>query len=345
MPRRISVVIPTYNRLAQLKRVVAGLEQQTHPADHWQVVIVSDGSSDGTSDYLSSLHTPLSLIPLVQEHQGVSAARNLGVRAADGDIVLFIDDDIVPAPQLVEEHARSHTAHGDKAVVIGPMATPPDFKLSPWVSWEQAMLEKQYRAMLLGEWLPSARQFYTGNASVKRRHILNAGGFDPRLRRAQDIDLAYRLAALGLEFIFNPAAVGYHYAQRSFEAWFQIPYLGGYADVMMANQKGQAWLLPRIFEEWRKRHPLTRFVTRRLLGRSVASDLFCKFLHIVAAYAYSLGLDRETQSAYSVIFNLRYYQGVADQLGGRAGFLAAAAHVPDKPPFGDICPNPCSNPP
>jgi glycosyltransferase involved in cell wall biosynthesis len=324
MPCRISVVVPTYNRLAQLKRTVAALEQQTYPKENWQVIVVSDGSSDGTVEYMLSLHTSVALNVLVQEHQGVSAASNLGVSAADGEIVLLMDDDIVPAPQLVEEHARSHSEHGDMVVVIGPMATPSDFKMSPWVGWEQAMLEKQYRAMQSGQWAPSARQFYTGNASVRRRHILDAGGFDPLLRRAQDVDLGYRLTALGLEFIFNPDAIGYHYARRSFLAWFEIPYLYGSTDVLIAKQNGQIWLLPKIFEEWCKRHPLTRFITRLFLGHQVASDLLCKVLQVAAACAHSLGLVRPVQSAYSVIFNLRYYQGVADELGGRAEFLAAA---------------------
>lgn len=330
MAHRISVVIPTYNRLAQLKRVVAALEQQTYPMDDWQVIIVSDGSSDGTAEYLCSLDTALSLQVMVQEHQGVSAASNLGVNAARGEIILFVDDDIVAAPHLVAEHVRSHSAQGDKVVVIGPMATPPDFKLSPWVAWEQAMLEKQYRAMQLGEWVPGARQFYTGNASVRRTHILEAGGFDPCFRRAEDIDLAYRLAALGLHFIFNPNAVGYHYAQRSYQAWLEIPYLYGRADVLMANQKGQTWLLPKIFVEWRKRHPLTRFITRFFLDRPSASEVLGKLLRAPADACYQVGLTRLAHSGYSVIFNLRYYQGVADELGGRAVFLAAA-HPATKP--------------
>ncbi len=128
---KISVVIPTYNRLDRLKRVLAALEKQTFPSTAWEVVVVSDGSQDGTNEYLQSLHTPLRLTPVLQENQGVAAARNAGIARAQGHIVLFIDDDVVPVPELMQEHWRIHETQGDGIVVIGPMITPPDFQLSP----------------------------------------------------------------------------------------------------------------------------------------------------------------------------------------------------------------------
>src|SRR5207249_2796947 len=135
------VVIPTYNRVAQLRRVLSALEQQTFPMDDFEVAVVPDGSDDGTVAYLKTWQTPLRLLPLVQTRQGASVARNLGVAAAQGEIIIFLDDDVVPAPQLIAEHVRSHAQNGDEAIVLGPMLPPPDFTLSAWVRWEQAMLE------------------------------------------------------------------------------------------------------------------------------------------------------------------------------------------------------------
>lgn len=117
--------------------------------------------------------------------------------------MLFLDDDVVPAPDLINEHLRWHAEHPNR-VVLGTMITPPDVRLLPWVAWEQAMLEKQYRAMTSGIWPATARQFYTGNTSLSRQLILDVGGFDERFRRAEDIELAYRLAKLGVEFVFAP---------------------------------------------------------------------------------------------------------------------------------------------
>src|SRR5215813_890124 len=104
---QVSVVIPTYNRVAQIVRVLEGLERQIYPLDQFEVVVVSDGSTDGTNEYLNTISTPLRLVVVTQPNQGVAAARNQGVACATGKIVLFVDDDVVPVPQLIAEHLRS----------------------------------------------------------------------------------------------------------------------------------------------------------------------------------------------------------------------------------------------
>ncbi|MCK5924044.1 MAG: glycosyltransferase family 2 protein, partial [Methylococcales bacterium] len=171
--------------------------------------------------YLEGIETCLELTAVSQPNAGAAAARNRGVSEAQGEIILFIDDDVVPTPTLIEDHLRHHETASD-IVVIGPMLTPPHHSLLPWVAWEQAMLEKQYNAMQAGEWEPTPRQFYTGNSSIARQHLDAAGGFDTEFRRAEDVELAYRLADMGLRFIFDSQAVGYHYAERSFDSWMGI---------------------------------------------------------------------------------------------------------------------------
>ena len=212
----VSIIIPTYNRLARLKQVIAAVERQTYPLGNMEVIIVSDGSTDGTHEYLASIQTPLDLRFIAQPNSGPAAARNNGFRSAHSEYVIFIDDDVVPSPQLVAEHMRLHATRPN-LVVLGPMLNPPDFTHSPWVAWEQAMLEKQYAAMRRGDWTATARQFYTGNTSLPRLVLISSGGFDERFRRAEDIELAYRIEKLGVEFCFTMAAVSYHYAERSFE--------------------------------------------------------------------------------------------------------------------------------
>ena len=83
----------TYNRLDRLKRVLDGLEKQTYSLTDFEVVVVSDGSPDGTDDYLRTLETPLRLTAVFQPNQGVAVARNHGLERATGELVLFVDDD------------------------------------------------------------------------------------------------------------------------------------------------------------------------------------------------------------------------------------------------------------
>ncbi|MEI2611523.1 MAG: glycosyltransferase [Candidatus Promineifilaceae bacterium] len=278
---------------------------------------------------------PPPLHPLFQPNQGVAATRNHGLREATGELVLFIDDDVVPTPTLIAEHVAWHEQHGPDVIVMGPMLTPADFAMKPWVQWEQAMLMKQYDDMAAGRWQPTARQFYTGNTSLRRAHLETVGGFDPAFRRAEDVELAYRLADRGLRFLFNPNAIGYHFAERSFPSWLATPYAYGRNDVIFTRDKGQRWLLPTIAYEFRtSRHPLIRALTRLCLDRPRISQVVMGVSRFAAAIGHRLNIRQLPRLGYSVIFNLRHYQGISDELRGREQFFALIqqSQVEGKPP-------------
>ncbi|MCP5099993.1 MAG: glycosyltransferase family 2 protein [Chloroflexi bacterium] len=317
----VSVILPTYNRLPRLRRVLAGLENQTYASDRFEVVVVSDGSTDGSEAYLRKVKTPLQIRPFFQQNQGAAVARNRGVAEARADLILFIDDDVVPAPQLIAEHMRLHQMHSDDVVVIGPMLTPPDFGMDPWTRWMQDRLVEQYEAMSSGKWVPTARQFYTGNASLPRQLFWAHGGFDTSFLRAEDVELAYRLADKGVQFLFNPHAVGYHYEERSFDSWIAIPYAYGRNDVIMAQQKGQDWLLAALFREYQQRSVVVRGLTTLCLDRSRLSQVVTAGLKKFAEIGQRFHLNPIPRIACSCLFNLHHYQGIADELGSREQFM------------------------
>ena len=320
----LSIIIPTYNRLPSLRRVLAALEVQSFPMERVEVIVVSDGATDGTNPFLEAYEPPYLLHPVFQPNQGVAVARNTGLEHARAEWVLFLDDDVCPAPELVAEHVAWLRKH-DRVVVLGPMLTPADVRLLPWVMWEQTMLVKQYDSMLQGKWKPTARQFYTGNTSLEKRYTLLAGGFDPSFFRAEDVELAYRLKDLGVNLVFNPEAVGYHYAERSFESWLDIAYTYGKNDVCITHEKNQAWLLPQIRKEYYERNVFIRGLTRLCLDRDGLQWACIRGLKTVALAADRLNLHRLARYCFSGIYNLRYYQGIADTLGSGAAFRAYLA--------------------
>lgn len=328
----VSIVIPTYNRMDRLKRVIACLEAQDYPRSSFEVIVVADGCTDGTVEYLRSLATPLRVVPVVSQNQGPAAARNRGVAEASGRLVLFIDDDVMPEPHLISDHVRTHEQMGSRIAVLGPMLTPSEARLLPWVRWEQVRLERQYSDMVAGRWQATARQFYTGNTSLELAEVRAAGGFDTRFRRAEDVELAYRLAANGVRFVFNPQAVGYHYAERSYRSWLDAAYAYGRADVVFSRDLGQPWLLARIGHEFlRNRHPLVRAVVRLCLGRPLLSRSAIGAMHFAARAGGRLGSAALADLACSGIFNLRHYQGIADELGGRTHFFSTMAGAAEAP--------------
>lgn len=322
---RISVIVPTYNRLERLRRVLEALREQTMPVDQFEVIVVSDGSSDGTDDWLASGAAPLPVIVATQPNQGPAAARNRGVERSNAELLLFLDDDVIPLSSLIQEHLEGHHRHGPDVVILGPMLTPPDHRLQPWVRYEQDMLYKQYAAMIQGLWEPTARQFYTGNASVERRHVMEAGGFDTRFSRAEDVELAYRLAARGVRFVFAPAAAGNHYAERDFRSWQRTAYQYGRNDVIFHRDKGQTWLLPTIAREFNDHHPLLRSTVRVFVDRPILRGLTVAGFAATARVAARLGADRVGRAALSAVYNLTYYRGIRDELGSLEAVLRPAA--------------------
>ncbi|MET0579232.1 MAG: glycosyltransferase family 2 protein [Ilumatobacteraceae bacterium] len=318
----MSVVIPTFNRLDQLRRTLDGLAAQVELDHELQVVVVSDGSTDGTDEYLASGSAPLPLVVGLQPNGGPAVARNHGVSLATNDYVLFIDDDVVPAPELVAAHMRRHARSETDAVVIGPMLTPQDEPLSAWVRWEQDMLYKQYAAMERGDYAPTARQFYTGNASVARRHLDAVGGFDASFRRAEDVELAYRLDDRGLHFTFAPEAVVVHHAERSYDAWRQAATAYGRNDVIFSRDHGREWLMGKICHEFHDRHRLVRVLTRACLPRPRTSAVVDASLSGLVKVSDRLGTSSITRPALSAVYNLAYYRGMADELGDPRQLLA-----------------------
>ncbi|MEP1125064.1 MAG: glycosyltransferase [Ilumatobacter sp.] len=321
-PPLVSVIVPTFNREDGIRRTLDGLSRQQLRNGSFETIVVSDGSTDGTNEYLTSESTPLPIVAIVQENSGPAAARNRGIEAARGELVVFLDDDVLPAVGLLQAHVDAHERADGRLVTIGPMLNPTDVELGRLVAWEQRMLYKQYDAMTSGELETSSRQFYTGNAAIARQHLVELGGFDESLRRAEDVELAYRLDDHGLNFEFLTEAISYHYASRSYRSWRANAYLYGRNDVLFGRDRDQDWMLPLIGHQFRSRHRLVRILTPIIVPRPALHRPFEKLGRGVSSFAGRLGLERVEQAILSVVYNLAYYEGVCDEVGGAAELAA-----------------------
>jgi len=115
----VSIIIPTYNRKEILREALEFLFEQNYPQDKYEIIVVDDGSTDETEKMVNSLSSPCRLIYLYQNRKGPHIARNLGIKNAQGKIVIFVDSDIFTPPNFIQEHMRFHKRFKD-VVVSGP---------------------------------------------------------------------------------------------------------------------------------------------------------------------------------------------------------------------------------
>jgi len=327
-----SVVLPTHGRRDSLLRTLRALARQTAPPEWYEVIVVCDGDVDGSYAACAALlpTLPYRLVLVRQRQQGPAAARNRGIAEAGAPLIAFIDDDVVPIEGWLSLHLAAHRdgpGYPLGVVTIGPLLPPLDAGLSLWGTWEERTLCRQYEGMQSGGWAPTYRQFYTGNAAVPKEQLLAAGGFDPSFHRAEDVELALRLAERGLGFRFLPAAEGRHYVQRRFAAWARSATAYGAADVRMARA-GRPWILALVAREFQNRHPSVRLLTRLVAGRPVLLVPVAMVLGWVVRLADRWQLPSIGIPCCSLLFNLRYYVGLVGALGGpgtraRVSFRAA----------------------
>lgn len=201
----LSIVIPTYNRLPILQKCLKALEQQQydHIITNYEVVLVDDGSTDGTLNWLEENQLEFPHVRLFcQSHQGPAAARNLGVEKALGETIIFIDSDLVVTKTFLQSHADSLVEGyktSDQVFTYGRVINTCNFD-NP--------TSEPYKITDF-----SAAYFATGNVAIARHWLIEAGLFDPQFRQYgwEDLELGVRLKKLGLKLIKCPDAVGYHW--------------------------------------------------------------------------------------------------------------------------------------
>ena len=124
----ISVVIATYNQKERLKLVIHALAQQTLPVDHFEVIVVDDGSNDGTSQMLKGFARENVKVVSLKTNKGRCTARNLGITEAIGTLVVFLDGDALPCPELLDAYRQGLTAFGPRALMCGFQYCLPDLE-------------------------------------------------------------------------------------------------------------------------------------------------------------------------------------------------------------------------
>ena len=311
----LSVIVPTHNRRGFLPGLLASLAVQTHPAERWELILVDDGSTDGTREYLElgSGGRPLRMTCIFQQQQGPAAARNAGARKAVGRGLLFLDDDMIATPQLVAEHARYHRGAPD-AVVIGHLSVPGSGR-EPWSAWEDAQVARHYAALDSGTRVPGPRDFFSGNCSVSAPLFNSVLGYNTTLRRTEDLELGYRLHGAGARFHYAAPADSLHLGQHPFDKWLRHARVYGESDVLLGWEHGHEELQTGVFQWFRGRNPLIRRLVRLCSAWPALEMPLIGLMDRLGRGAYRLRARPLANAAYSAVYNLAYWSALSGALG------------------------------
>jgi glycosyltransferase involved in cell wall biosynthesis len=218
---QLSIILSTYNRRDILLKTLEGYQHQTVDPGVVELLLVDDGSTDGTGAAVAEFATKSSIKIrcFSQQNRGLGAGRNYGLREAMGSIIFFTDDDIIPAPNLLEEHLAWHRKFPkENLAMVGEVIWSPDLHPTPFMEWLGSYGPLYDFASLVPGQQASFEHFYTCNVSAKREFIVRSGGFTETFGGSgyEDTEFSYRLMNKGMRITYNPAASGCHNKSMSY---------------------------------------------------------------------------------------------------------------------------------
>lgn len=204
-----SVVIPSRDRPDLVVRTVRSVVRPgALKGREYEVIIVDDHSEPPVAEAFRGARLPGPVkIVRCEENRGRAGARNVGIRAARGEVVVMLDDDMEVAPSFLEAHLAAHESN-PRAVVLGRIVAAPELGRHPLLHYlDSRGPEKVPR----GRPIPM-KYFLTGNASVRRAALDEVGLFDEEfsLYGGEDTELGMRLGRAGLTFLYVPEALAHH---------------------------------------------------------------------------------------------------------------------------------------
>lgn len=280
---KASVIIPAYNCLQHLEITIAALEKQDLPATGFEVIVVDDGSSDGTADYLKSYSGPLDLKYVINERNlGRAISRNRGIDEARNQIALFIDADIEVGADFIRRHLEAQCAR--EGVYVGRVIFHPHLPKSGLMKYLEGRGAAKSTS---GSDIPG-RYFISGNSSAPLWALKKTGAFDEKFQHygGEDLDLGVKLSLI-LPVISLPEALGCHLHSRRLDDFLEM--VEGYGEHS----------LPRLFQlhPWLKKtlrldHFHRKSAVGALMSAACAGWIFAlvKFLakmEILPSFGYS----------------------------------------------------------
>jgi len=215
----VSVVTPTLGRDA-LRRLLDGLAAQDDQC--FELVVACEAAHGAAVEAaVGARPYPARVVQVPTAEAGASEKRNAGIKAAQAPLILFLDDDVVPRPDLVRRHREWHTRHPERELgLLGLVVWSPEIRVTGFMRWVERGVQFDYDGAVGDD--AGWERLYTANASIKRDIMLEVGGFDEeRLPYGyEDLDLAKRMhEQFGFRLMVDREAIVEHLHVMTLEGW------------------------------------------------------------------------------------------------------------------------------
>ncbi len=321
-----SVVISTYNRADALPATLDALARQDVPPTDYEVIVVDDGSSDGTGEVLAAASPPYRLKTFrLDPNRGVSAGRNAGLGHVTSDCIIFLSDDLLVPRDFISRHTAAHERLSN-TWVVGGFAQLPELAGSSFGRYLEASerrFEQTRRGPAIGDGLyemtvPTAR-----NLSMSRATLERVGLFDERFRvTCEDQDLAERATRQGIRFVYDSQLECVHNDQSAdLRRYCRFQRLGARDTARLCDKypeihargavaRANAYVLR---DDWVSS-------ARKVLKSGLSSRPILGVLEAAVLAGERLGLpDRFLHPAYRLVVGLNYFRGFREGLAGVGG--------------------------
>lgn len=201
----ISVIVPVLNGNSIIKECIASLVKQDFPKNRYEIIIVDNGSTDNTPKILKRFKKNIRIF--MEPERGPSYARNLGIKHAQGKILLFIDADCIASKDWIKNIILAFKKRNIK-IVGGPVkAVQIDSILQKYSNYFCHTQEDYFKV--------KTPFFTTANAAIRKKDIFSAGLFNPKLMTCEDLELCTRLIKKRDELHYQQDAIVYHHYPKS----------------------------------------------------------------------------------------------------------------------------------
>ncbi len=265
----LSVIIPAYNRKDTLKECILSLINQDYPQERYEIIVVDDGSSDGTSTMMGSLVQRYPSIRYIQRsHKGPASTRNAGIKESIGTIIAFTDNDCIPASDWIRNIIEAHHLHKN-VLAIGGLTSVNPHNIKAQVS--QFLSDGAISVNINGE--KEYIFFPTCNVSFKREHLKETFSELFPLPAGEDLEFFWRIFKKGNKFLFDEKLQVFHNCHPNFKSFLKQAFMYGRGN----------YLVQYLHHD----HPLLKEIHTRGAGDFILS-MIINFIKI-PRFAYLLG--------------------------------------------------------